>query len=56
MNEATDYFVYKIGAKPDLSRSGATNFCNADVVNAYGGNNNNASNVFGVSPDLIASP
>jgi hypothetical protein len=34
------------------SRYDSTNFCNADVINGNGGNNNNASNVFGISPDF----
>lgn len=50
-----NYFVCKIRAKPDISRNDSTNFCNADVINANA-SNNNASNVIGVSPDLLASP
>jgi hypothetical protein len=33
----------------------AANYCNADVINGNGGNNNNASNAFGVSPDFYKS-
>jgi hypothetical protein len=33
------------------SRYDSSNFCFADVINSYG-SNNNASNVFGVSPDF----